>query len=502
MIVLFFGRVRLGLQSEQRRCSNMPDSSDKRIDKGNWIARHRHSAWVRYGGAAVAVWVALSLWTFAPLLQRHALALFLAVVLITARFLGFGPALFSSLLSAVCLDFFVYHVFSAGVLKGENLERLLVFVAIAVFAGSMTRQRTLAETRAERSTREMAAIVECSADAIFSTDREGTIVSWNRAAETLFGYNSEEAVGMSATRLAPVGRADEWSRQMLDGAGDLDPYQTERVRKDGSLVPVLLSSSALRDARGKIVGASVIARDISAEKQSQEAVRRSEKLATAGRLAATIAHEINNPLEAVVNLLYLAREDSANAAQYLTMAEEEVGRVARLAQQTLGFVRDTNSAGPVKAATIMEEILSLYSRKIETRQIRVIRRYREVEEIQGYSGEMRQLFANLVVNAVEAMGIQGTLYVRVSPGHDWESERDGVRITVADNGSGISAADLQRIFEPFYTTKKETGTGLGLWVSSGIVKKHGGAIRVRSRVEGGTVFSVFLPYAREFSPVG
>ena len=480
----------------------MPDSSDQRTDKGHWIARYRHSAWVRYGGAAVAVWVAISLWTFSPLLHRHAFTLCLAAVLITARFLGFGPALFSSLLSAACLDFFVYHVFSAGVLKGENLERLLVFVAIAIFAGSMARQRTLAETRAERSTREMAAIVECSADAIFSTDPEGTILSWNRAAESLFGYSSEEAVGMSAERLAPPGGEEESGRQRFNAASDIDPYQTERLKKDGKLVPVLVSSSALRDARGNIVGASVIAHDISAEKQSQEAVRRSEKLATAGRLAASIAHEINNPLEAVVNLLYLAREDSANAAQYLTMAEEEVGRVARLAQQTLGFVRDTNSPGPVKAASIMEEILSLYSRKIETRQIRVIRRFRQVEEIQGYSGEMRQLFANLVVNAIEAMGIEGRLYVRVSPGHDWQSERDGVRITVADTGSGISPSDMERIFEPFYTTKKETGTGLGLWVSSGIVKKHGGAIRVRSRMEGGTVFSVFLPYAREFSPVG
>jgi signal transduction histidine kinase len=258
----------------------------------------------------------------------------------------------------------------------------------------------------------------------------------------------------------------------------------------------------LRNAREQIVGASVIARDISAEKQSEEAVRRSEKLATAGRLAASIAHEINNPLEAVVNLLYLAREDSANAPQYLTMAEQEVGRVARLAQQTLGFVRDTNSPGPVKTALIMEEILSLYSRKIEGREIRVIRRYREVEQINGNAGELRQLFANLVVNAVEAMGKQGSLHVRVGPGHEWRDGRNGVRVTVADDGSGITAAEMQKIFEPFYTTKKDTGTGLGLWVSSGIVKKHHGSIRVRSRVDGaarGTVFSVFLPFGSEFS---
>ncbi|MGH9645162.1 MAG: PAS domain S-box protein [Terriglobales bacterium] len=476
--------------------------------KQSWIARHRQSAWGRYGGATVTVWLALSLCTFSPLLQRHAYSLFLAAVLFTARFLGFGPAIFSSFLSAACLDVFVFHVFafSAGMVQGANLERLLVFVVIAVFAGSMARQRTLAETRADRSTHEMAAIVESSGDAIYSTDPDGTITSWNRAAADLFGYSSEEAVGMPIAHLAPPERQAEYerNREIFKGGGHVNPYQTERRRKDGKLLPVLLSISPLRNARGHTVGASVIARDISAEKQSEEAVRRSEKLATAGLLAASIAHEINNPLEAVVNLLYLAREDSANAAQYLTMAEQEVGRVARLAQQTLGFVRDTNSPGPIKPAAIMDEILQLYSRKIEARRIQVIRRYREVEELHGYAGEMRQLFANLVVNAVEAMGSQGALYVRVAPAHDWHGERDGVRITIADTGSGIPPADLEHIFEPFYTTKKDTGTGLGLWVSSGIVKKHNGAIRVRSRTDGpgsGTVFSIFLPYQHVLSPV-
>jgi len=477
----------------------MPDSWVKQ----SWIA-HRRSAMVRYCGAAVTVWIALSLSTFAPVLNRHAIALCLAAVLFTARFLGFGPAIFCSLLSAACLELFVFHFSASGIMQDVGIERLTAFLAIATFAGSMARQRTLAETRADRSTREMAALVEYSCDAIFSVDPEGTITSWNRAAEKLFGYTPEEAVGMPAVRLAPVERKEEARRnlQIFREGGNVNPYQTERLRKDGALVPVLLSVSSLRDARGRIVGASAIARDISTEKQSEEAVRRSEKLATAGRLAASIAHEINNPLEAVVNLLYLAREDSANAAQYLTMAEQEVGRVAQLAQQTLGFVRDTNSVGPVNTTIVMEEILQLYSRKIEGRQIRVIRRFREVGKITGYAGEVRQLFANLLVNAIEAMGRQGSLYVRVAPGRDWRNGHEGVRITLADNGSGIPSADLQRVFEPFYTTKKETGTGLGLWVSSGIVRKHGGSIRVRSRVDGpahGTVFSIFLPHGLEAS---
>ncbi len=280
------------------------------------------------------------------------------------------------------------------------------------------------------------------------------------------------------------------------------------MRKDGTRCPVLLSVSPLRNSRGKIVGASAIARDMSAEKQSEEAIRRSEKLATAGRFAASIAHEINNPLEAVINLLYLARHDSSHAVEYLTQAEQEVGRVARLAQQTLGFVRDASSPASMDPAAIMDEILHLYSRKLECRHIRVTRRYRDHSQISGYSGELRQLLANLLVNAVEAMADGGSLQVRVATGRDWSDGRMGVRITVADNGSGIPRENLRQIFEPFYTTKKDTGTGLGLWVSHGIVKKHGGSIRVRSRTEErkpgrstGTLFSIFIPERQEISRV-
>jgi PAS domain S-box-containing protein len=477
----------------------------------SWIVRHRHATLMQYAGAALAVWVGLSFWTLTPALHRHLFLLLLAAVLFTARFLGFGPALFCSLVSAACLDFFAlppYYSFSLR--HAADLERLIAFLAISVFAGSMARQKTLAELRAERSTREMAAIVEYSCDAIYSSDPDGTITSWNRAAELLYGYSAEEAVGLSVRRLSPPERLAELEAngRILNGSGHVAPYRTERMRKDGTRCPVLLSVSSLRNVRGEIVGASAIARDISAEKQSEEAIRRSEKLATTGRLAASIAHEINNPLEAVINLLYLARHDSSHAAEYLKQAEREVGRVAQLAQQTLGFVRDASSSGWMDPAAIMDEVLQLYSRKLEGRKIRVTRRYRDACEISGHSGELRQLLANLVVNAADAMTMtkkeQGSLHVRVAKGRDWPSGREGVRITVADNGSGISRNQLSQIFEPFYTTKREAGTGLGLWVSRGIVEKHGGSIRVRSRTYGGatgTVFSIFLPQQRAISRV-
>jgi PAS domain S-box-containing protein len=462
---------------------------------------------VLYVGAALTVWVALSLWTFSPVLHRHLFVLLLAAVLFTARFLGFGPAVFCALVSTACLDFFALPpYFSFGVSTSAELERLVVFLVIAIFAGSMARQKTLAESRADRTTREMAAIVEYSCDAIYSTSPEGAITSWNRAAEQFYGYTAEEAVGSSVERLAPPERFHEVERNrtFLNSGIPVEPYRTERMRKDGTRWPVLLSISPLRNAAGEIIGASVIARDISAEKQSEEAIRRSEKLATAGRLAASIAHEINNPLEAVVNLLYLVRHDSSHAGEYLTMAEQEVGRIAQLAQQTLGFVRDASSPGSMDPAAVMDEILQLYSRKLEGRHIRVVRRYRGSHQITGYSGELRQLLANLLVNAVDAMADGGSLQVRVAASHDWSNGRDGVRIVVADNGSGIPRNNLRQIFEPFYTTKKDTGTGLGLWVSRGIVQKHGGSIRVRSRADGhttGTAFSIFLPLQHEISRV-
>jgi PAS domain S-box-containing protein len=480
--------------------------SKSRVNPERWIAVRRYSGLVPYAGAVLAVWVALALWSLSPLLHREPFAFFLAAVVVTARFLGFGPALLCSLLSTACLDFIVLPPRFALSLGGADLERLTVFLAIAILVSSLARQKTQANLRAERTVREMAAIVECSDDAIFSTGTDGMITSWNRGAESLYGYSAEEAVGTSVVLLSPPERRaeSEHNRHVLNQGQRVESHPTERMRKDGTRVPVLLTVSPLRNAQGKIVGASAIARDISAQRQSEEAIRRSEKLATAGRLAASVAHEINNPLEAVLNLLYLARNDPGRAEQYLTMAEDEVNRVASLAQQTLGFVKDTNTPTRLNPAKIMDEILLLYSRTLERKRILVSRRYSSSCEIDGYSGELRQLLGNLLVNAVDAMDRGGALQVRVEAGREWSDGREGVRIMMADNGSGIPSESLGRIFEPFYTTKKDAGTGLGLWVSRGIVEKHGGSIRVRSRVNGdrsGTVFSVFLPYEQAASRV-
>ncbi|MGZ4890053.1 MAG: sensor histidine kinase, partial [Candidatus Angelobacter sp.] len=239
---------------------------------------------------------------------------------------------------------------------------------------------------------------------------------------------------------------------------------------------------------------------ITSNKLAENALRKSEKLAAAGRLAATIAHEINNPLEAVTNLLYLLRIDDKwddNARGYVTQAEHELARIAHMARQTLGFYRDTTSPHRMDLPKLVEGVLSLYLPRIQAKNIRLSREYDETVQVTGWAGEIRQVISNLIANAIDALPMEGTLRIRVHRSKALaNSQRPGGRIVIADTGSGISPEHLKKLFEPFYTTKQDVGTGLGLWVSREIVQKHGGSITLRSCTlpgRTGTVFSIFLP---------
>jgi PAS domain S-box-containing protein len=453
----------------------------------------------RYGAALAAAAVALGIWFLWPLVREDPFILFLAAVILTARFFGFGPALFCTSVSLVAIDTVAFNPPWTLSLGANDLERLLVFLLVSVLSASLARQRSRAESKAGEARQRMAAIVESSDDAIFSTTRDGVITSWNHGAETLYGYSAAEVIGRPVSLVVPPERDHEVLRHTarLNRGEYVESFQTERMRKDGTRVSILLSISPLRNHKGEVVGSSGIARDISAQKRSEEALRRSEKLATAGRLAAAIAHEINNPLEALLNLLYLARRDPSKADEYLGVAEREVQRIATIAQQTLGLVRDAAFALPVNVAEILEDVLQLYARKLEGKHIRIEKRYGKNLEVHGFPGELRQVFANLIVNAVDAMGDGGRLGLHVTGSREWSyHERPGVRVTIADNGSGIHPDEFAHLFEPFYTTKHDVGTGLGLWLSHNIVQKHGGWIRVRSSTRprrNGTAFTIFLP---------
>jgi len=234
--------------------------------------------------------------------------------------------------------------------------------------------------------------------------------------------------------------------------------------------------------RSRWVGAVIV--DVTERKLSEELLRRTEKLAATGQLAASIAHEINNPLEAVTNLLYLLDQQPLDeeSRHYTDMAQQEIARVSQITQQTLRFYRQSSSPTLIQPADVLDSVLDLHHGRSNAAKVQTIRRYRDGAELYAFSGEMRQLFANLVGNALDAMPNGGKMYLSVRASQAWcHPEVQGVRITIADTGVGMTDAIRQRIFEPFFTTKEITGTGLGLWISSEIIAKHQGMVKVRSR---------------------
>jgi len=238
--------------------------------------------------------------------------------------------------------------------------------------------------------------------------------------------------------------------------------------------------------------------DITTIKQAQEALLQSEKLAAAGRLAASISHEINNPLESITNLLFLVGGHERlpqHLRNFVQQAEQELARVSHIATQTLRFYRQSTKPTLADMSTLLESVLALHRGRFANMQVEVIRQYRANASLLCFEGELRQVFTNLVGNALDAMfGREGRLLLRTTTRREWSTGQKGVRVTICDNGSGIAPEVLKRIFEPFYSTKGLRGTGLGLWVSREIIAKHHGIVKVRSTVGRGTIFSLFFPF--------
>jgi two-component system NtrC family sensor kinase len=234
--------------------------------------------------------------------------------------------------------------------------------------------------------------------------------------------------------------------------------------------------------------------------RAAETLRENQKLITLGRLTASIAHEINNPLESLTNLFYLMQVDGLAAEkrdEYLRMAQRELNRVVQISKQTLTFSRETTVPMRVQLSDLMEEVLMLFSRRIADKRLHVSRQYESSESVTVFPGELRQVLSNLVANAIEATEAEGALTIRIRSARKWSDEGvHGVRLSVADSGSGMSAAIRRRLGEPFFTTKGHHGTGLGLWVTRSILNRYGGNLQLRSSVDAvrhGTVFSLFLP---------
>jgi signal transduction histidine kinase len=246
-------------------------------------------------------------------------------------------------------------------------------------------------------------------------------------------------------------------------------------------------------------------RDYLAQRQlTEETLRKAEKLAVVGRLAASIAHEINNPLESVINLLYLIGTSATlqDSMAHARLAESELARVSEIVTQTLRFHRQLSQPSVVQVEDLVESVLVLFGGRLVSARIAIEREFRESQPIVAMAGELRQVVTNLVGNALDAMGGGGTLKIRVANATERRNgARPGIRLTISDTGSGIHPEIKKKLFEPFVSTKGNTGCGLGLWVSSGIVQKHGGSIQVRSNALSatGSVFSIFLPAQIHFA---
>ncbi len=330
------------------------------------------------------------------------------------------------------------------------------------------------------------------------TGRSGNVVHANRAFALIVDRESQDIADLNVFDMThPEDRAR--NVQLLDQllTAKIPGYVIEKrfVRRDGSSIWVRNSVSLVTDgnpAAGHLVH---ICENIGDRKRIEQILERQEQMAALGRLTSSIMHEINNPLEAVFNLIYLAQQ-TANpdqAGHYLKMAEEELGRVAEITMQGLHFHRQSSVAMLANLSAVLQTVVVLFGGRFRRSQVRVAMALEKSADLLCFAGEIRQVFVNLIGNAVESMPQGGRLILRVKPVTDWRTDSRGVRVTVADTGAGMSQETRQRLFEAFYTTKGENGSGLGLWVSANILRKHNASIQVRSNHRG-TVFSLLFPY--------
>jgi PAS domain S-box-containing protein len=390
----------------------------------------------------------------------------------------------------------------------ENLTRLAPAIDRELAEAASRRNQRAAERALVQSEERFHRLVDATPLALLIADMHGQVVYANAGVERLLGFRlgEIEAGLVTLDRILPSSAKRRSPLSALVQMSLARPGETvERlcVHASGAALPVLVGAAILNPeaaAEERQLAAFLV--DLSEQKRGEEVLRRTEKLAAAGRLAASIAHEINNPLEAITNCMYLlaSTELPQDAREYLNLAQQELDRVTHITTQTLRFYRQSTRAASTHVAELLETVLALYEARLRDHGIEVIRDFVTVPPIVAFDGEIRQVLANLVGNALDAMtGVsndgRGRLWLRLRLTREWSTLSPRVAILVADTGIGMSRETLRRIYEPFFSTKGITGTGLGLWVSSEIIAKHHGQVRVRSRREtpSGTIFRIVLP---------
>lgn len=352
------------------------------------------------------------------------------------------------------------------------------------------------------------ALLDSAGEGIWGVDLVGNCTFVNRAALSMLGYTANELLGRNMHEMVhhhyPDGRLYPGEECVVYHVFQKNRPFTNHVdhvfRKDGSLFWTEMSAQPILH-QGEVRGAVVTFRDITQTRLVEEALRRSEKLAAVGQLASSIAHEINNPLESVTLLLHLIRTSNnpMEVKTYAALAESELARVSEITTQTLRFHKQQTLPGPADLAEMLKAVLRLHASRLQSRGVALKMNVRPTPELQLLEGDVRQVLNNLIRNAYEAMPNAGRLLVRLRPARSPRTGAAGARVTVADTGTGFLPRNREHLYEPFFTSKEVTGTGLGLWISKGIVDKHGGHIAMRSRLatpDGGghgTVFSLWFP---------
>ncbi len=302
---------------------------------------------------------------------------------------------------------------------------------------------------------------------------------WSEAVEIMHGMAPGTYDGRYESWWATVHPDDQSIvERAVKRATDTGEYEVEyrTIRADGNIYWTAARGKVLYGSDGQPEKFLGICMDVTERKQNEEALLRAEKLAAAGRLAATVAHEINNPLEAVMNLVYIAKTGVGDMEQVLTLAERELSRVSAIAKQTLGFYRDSGASVEVDLVNVIDETLELYAGKLESKLLMVDKQVDSRPMIRARRGDLYQIFANLLTNAIDASPTSGKILVKI------ESPAEGeISLEVTDEGDGVAQEIAPRLFEPFFTTKKDIGTGLGLWVSRRLAEQMGGSITFSNR---------------------
>jgi PAS domain S-box-containing protein len=395
-----------------------------------------------------------------------------------------------------------------GTVRSIYLASLVAVLGLVLLARYILREMALREKyAAEIKAREewFRVTLTSIGDAVIATDDHGMVTFLNPVAEKLTGVRLADAREKDVRTVFPIvneltGEPVEDPVKKVLELGTVVGLANHTVLKciDGSLKPIEDSAAPIRDDRGRLLGVVLVFRDVTHERKTEEVMRKTEKLAAAARLSATVAHEINNPLAAVVNLIYIAkhRQDASPAmAETLALAEQELDRVAHITRQTLGFFRESNVPEAIAVPELIESVIKLYSNRLKNKNINLVREFGECPRIYGMQGELEQAVSNLLSNAADAVDRDGTIVVRSQPVSN--GDVGAVEIVIEDNGPGIARENVDRIFEPFFTTKEDVGTGLGLWITKEIVNRHGGSILVGSGDHNGSTcgaaFTITLP---------